>query len=83
VRSVSATARNIFPILDGFQAADWPERIDNPLETIEKLHYAIRPLRQLKTMKFETDGIGTGVRWFPVDNKEVPDEPPELPDELP
>lgn len=62
-------------ILAAFEAAGWPERIDNPLpedradepkqrlrDTVKNLQRGIAP----RTIRFRTDGRGRGVRWEAV-----------------
>jgi hypothetical protein len=64
VRGVSV-AKRLHSILDAFESAGWPERIEAPANyDQQELHDAIRGLnKDLKAIHFRADGTGKGVVW--------------------
>ena len=62
-----SVARNIFQILDKFEDAKWPSRIDDPLPGVsdpQRLRETVRTLNLgLQMIRFFADGDGKGVIW--------------------
>ncbi len=59
-------------VLSSFQELDWPLRLDDPLPPVrdivsaERLRDTVRRLNRCQnphTVRFSSDGLGTGVRW--------------------
>lgn len=65
IRSFTREAGNAFPILDTFEELGWPTRIDSPFPPgSSKRREGVRTLNSsLKTIRFESDGTGEGIRW--------------------
>jgi len=74
VREYKRKAPNQIAILEAFEKAGWPARIDTPLcedgnkgkYKDPKLNYTIRDLKRRinpKLLNFEADGTGTGIRY--------------------
>ena len=75
VKLLRQTADNQVRVLTAFEAAGWPHHIEDPLghmaggkakirrrETIKSLNIGLTP----RTIRFFSDGTGTGVRWREV-----------------
>ena len=64
---ITQTPSNIQQILDAFEAAGWPHRIDNILPYgPEQLHQALRSLNSsLKEIRFRSQKSGEAVVWEP------------------
>ncbi|MCI0334111.1 MAG: hypothetical protein L0228_12910, partial [Planctomycetes bacterium] len=62
-----SVARNIVRVLDTFEGAKWPPRIDDPLSGIpdsQRLRETVRTLNTgLLMIRFFADGDGKGVIW--------------------
>lgn len=71
IRSVAsrANASNVVAILEAFQSAGWPSKIDFPREfrgDVDRQGQIVKSLnRGLQSIKFERDGSGQGIRWRP------------------
>lgn len=72
VRQYRVPAENQVVVLEAFERAGWPQRIDDPLPerfgTPRKmlLNETVRSLnRSQKLIKFRGDGTGTGILWEP------------------
>ena len=68
VRSVPrpGVAKNIVTVLNAFEAAGWPTRIDNPLKlkSPQKLRDTLKSVNEgLEKLRFESDGTSTGILW--------------------
>jgi len=70
-------APNQTRVLDAFQEAGWPAKIDDPippqgdLDHRQRLADAVRGLNKNHGIRFELDGTGEGILWRPAAN-EVP-----------
>jgi hypothetical protein len=63
-------ARNQECILQVFEEAGWPSRIDDPLpgghaDPLQRLANAIRGLNANSAIRFERDGTTEGILWKP------------------
>jgi len=60
-------AKNIVTILNAFEAAGWPTRIDNPFGGVDgptTMQAAIGSLNHgINAIRFHADGTGKGIRW--------------------
>lgn len=72
-------AGNIVPILDAFEAAGWPPRIDDPHRAGRKgadgLRRDVSSLNEgldTSRMKFASDGTGTGIVWLAIQKPRRP-----------
>ena len=70
-RVVARRAVNLIPVLDSFQRAGWPVRIDDPLadpkapsKDVQRLHETIKSLnKNIELIEFHADGRGKGITW--------------------
>jgi hypothetical protein len=68
VKRYRQPAKNQERILQEFQEAEWPDRIDDPLpgdsnDPHQRLADAIRGLNDNDAIRFERDGTGEGILW--------------------
>jgi hypothetical protein len=65
-----AAATNIMQILDAFEKAGWPRRVDDPIipKKVDSIRLAAAVLslnKGLQQIRFSKDGSGAGVVWNP------------------
>jgi hypothetical protein len=75
IREYRHDAANQRLVLDGFEAEQWPKRLDDPLPREQGVNVKIRLCETIKglnrgqrphLLRFRGDGTGLGVRWEPV-----------------
>jgi hypothetical protein len=64
-----SVAANVIKVLDSFEAAGWPDRIDDPIVPgdWQKLNDTVKSLnKHLIRIRFHADGSGRGITWRPI-----------------
>lgn len=70
-------ARSIVTILQEFEAAGWPRRIDDPIqhrssdESRRRDVYSLNTGLDTSTIKFACDGNRTGITWAPIQGEQL------------